>query len=160
MSTGDKGAIECVKPALYLTDELHRLYIQVAQTEHQVYKGFRKKKKAQKAIDAFDKVLSRTLDPYCQIIQSVACTKAQGKVFAESVVRLYELFVSLNESRIDVLREFKQNGMSPKVYALNEKSLAICGDYDKLFPVVKQQAENLHDIFSAMGLFEILDIDT
>lgn len=157
MTLGDKAAIDFIKPAMYLINKLHPLYINLAQSEKVVYKSIiGKKSMAKKTIGLYDKILGHTAEPLSEVSNMVNYTVNQGRDYAESVVTLYRLFVALNESRIAVLNEFINHGMSEQIYSLNKDSLSVASDYDKLFLLVREQTESLYSIFEGLGFLDKL----
>ena len=111
---------------------------------------------AKKTIGLYDKILGHTAEPLSEVSNMVNYTVNQGRDYAESVVTLYRLFVALNESRIAVLNEFINHGMSEQIYSLNKDSLSVASDYDKLFLLVREQTESLYSIFEGLGFLDKL----
>ncbi len=152
------GTFEFLKAASYLINELHPLYINIAQGEIVAYRArLFKQKKINLTIQMYEKVLSRTVDPLSSIATEVNNSLNQGKEYAEMVVELYRLFIALNESRVSILKEYQKNGMSDLFYSMNDKSQSYCKAYDVQFLKTREATNRLEKVFDMLGISEFMN---
>ena len=146
-------ALDYLKSAHYYAEVIHPLFIKVYEAEQTVYIGLFKKSRASKTVLMYEKIMNRALDPISYLSVNVPLGKDKGKEYGESILLMYRLFISICESRIQVLKEFIANGMSQKCFDINNDSLEMIKQLDNVFESVSNKTKMLTSIFQSMGIY-------
>ncbi len=144
MNNTETTLVDFLRPSLYLFDELHPLYVKVANEEKKVYYSLLGKKKKATAVKlAFERTLGLATKPMSEIYSKLTfATKDAPKNYGNGMLKLYQLYVDMIESRISILTMFINEGLTDEVKATNQRELEKCSKYDAQYSIMFDLTQN------------------